>query len=51
VAGRHRLLIQILKNSGYKKTLAQAWWYTLLIPVDKGKQILEFKAILGQSKF
>jgi hypothetical protein len=48
--GRHGFFIQILRNSGHEK-----FWpkhrYIPLIPGDKGKQISEFKASLGQSKF
>jgi hypothetical protein len=39
------LVIQILKPGGHEKS------YIPLIPGDRGKQISEFKASLGQSKF
>jgi hypothetical protein len=44
--GRHRHLIQILMHSGHEKLRPRP-----LTRGDRGKQISEFKASLGQSMF
>ena len=49
-AGRHRLLVWILRNSGHESLHPGMVLHTFN-PGDKGKQNLEFKASLGQSRF